>query len=84
VNLVTEPPPRRYPLVDLLDALTGVIPHGKETAPARAGWGRKVGAFEKCRRKEAGTILLWVPNPPIPIKFCFKKPKETAPALGGS
>jgi hypothetical protein len=37
--------------------------------------GTKLGPKSTGRKvPHIGTILMWVRNPPIPIKFCFKKP----------
>jgi hypothetical protein len=46
--------------------------HPKDAAPA---WGERNLGPKSTGRKvpHIGTILMWVRNPPIPIKFCFKK-----------
>jgi signal transduction histidine kinase len=55
----------------LRDALTGVVPDGKETASARAG---KLRPFHKVpRERDIDTSLMWVIEPSIPNKMYFRR-----------
>jgi hypothetical protein len=48
-----------------------VVPDGKETAAARAG---KLRPFHKVpRERDIDTIPMWVIEPSIPIKMCFRR-----------
>jgi hypothetical protein len=52
-------------------SFTNVVPDGKETASARAG---KLRPFHKVpRERDIDTILMWVIEPSIPIKMCFRR-----------
>ena len=79
----------------LRDALTGVVPDGKETASARA---EKLRPFHKVpRERDIDTSLMWVIEPSMPIKCTLEarlswsscatapvSPSKIRPQLGGS